>query len=152
LPNRRLLIERLREAVNFFEKSRESFALCFLDIDDFKKINDQYGHIVGDDILVQLATRLQHQLKPTDTLARQGGDEFVIVIYNVDSSSQILEKIDELKRVVQEPLTSHDETFVISASFGYSIYMIDSNTIEDLLKVADRRMYREKFRTLEQAK
>lgn len=148
LPNRRLLIEKLRYAADLFEQNQIPFALCFMDIDNFKIINDQYGHSVGDEILIQLAQRMQIYLTDSEMLARQGGDEFVLLLNGVSSAEIVMQKLTQLRAIIEAPLMVQEKTFTISVSFGYAIYQTDSYSIEDLLKVADRRMYREKFKNL----
>jgi len=146
LPNRRLLIDSLRKAVVRADQQNSQFAVCFIDINGFKPINDRYGHVVGDDILVQLASRIVDWLQADDILARQGGDEFVLIMDESNSVQHVTDRIEQMRGVIGAPLSSYGTQFEIVVSVGFAIYKMDANNTDELMKIADRNMYREKFR------
>ena len=144
LPNRTLFKDRLTQTVISSSRNKEQFALFFIDLDQFKKINDTLGHHIGDKVLIEAANRLQGALRAEDTLARLGGDEFTIIlkdIKNLQSASTVAQKIIE---TIKEPLTIDGHTLFISSSIGISLYPTDSQNEEDLIKYADTAMYKAK--------
>ncbi|MFA6196947.1 MAG: EAL domain-containing protein [Sulfurimonas sp.] len=144
LPNRTLFKDRLTQTVISSSRNKEQFALFFIDLDQFKKINDTLGHHVGDKVLIEAANRLQGALRAEDTLARLGGDEFTIIlkdIKNLQSASTVAQKITE---TIKEPLNIDGHTLFISSSIGISLYPTDSQNEEDLIKYADTAMYKAK--------
>lgn len=144
LPNRQLFRDRLEQGILISERDGKQFALLFIDLDRFKKINDTMGHDAGDDLLVQVAERLMACVRLSDTVARMGGDEFNIIIpslKNIDSVRVVAEKIiDDLHRVFN--LRGHEA--YIGASIGIAIYPIDGVNPADLSKKADAAMYQAK--------
>ena len=144
LPNRFLLEDRLRQAALHADRSGKNFSLMFVDLDDFKPVNDTYGHAAGDELLKQVANRLKECLRKHDTVARTGGDEFVIVLENVESAKAatlIGEKILE-QLALPIPVSAH--TLEISCSIGISMYPSDGNDIATLTANADVAMYQAK--------
>lgn len=144
LPNRTLFRDRLTQTVISSSRNKEQFALFFIDLDQFKKINDTLGHHIGDKVLIEAANRLQGALRAEDTLARLGGDEFTIIlkdIKNLQSASTVAQKITE---TIKEPLIIDGHTLFISSSIGISLYPTDSQNEEDLIKYADTAMYKAK--------
>jgi diguanylate cyclase (GGDEF)-like protein/PAS domain S-box-containing protein len=144
LPNRLLGKDRARQAIANADRSRSRVAAIFLDLDNFKLINDSLGHSVGDDLLVAVAARLQECLRETDTLCRLAGDEFLIILQNVagnDAISSICEKV--LKRLA-EPFVLDARELSTSFSIGIAVYPDDGGYTEDLLKNSDTAMYRAK--------
>lgn len=144
LPNRTLFKDRLTQSVIYSSRHKEEFALFFIDLDQFKKINDTLGHDIGDKVLMEAATRLQSALRAEDTLARLGGDEFTIIlrdIKNPQSASTVAEKIIQS---MKEPIVLAGRTLFISTSIGISLYPADSSNEDDLIKFADTAMYKAK--------
>ena len=144
LPNRRLVQDRFFQATAQANRSGTKVALAFLDLDSFKRINDTLGHDVGDALLKDIGKRLQACIRDTDTLSRQGGDEFLLVLTGleqVDDSAQVLIKIMDL---LQEPIRVADNELSTSASMGVAIYPDDGSNFETLMKKADIAMYRAK--------
>jgi diguanylate cyclase (GGDEF)-like protein/PAS domain S-box-containing protein len=146
LPNRKLINSRLENALERITQHGQPIALLFLDLDNFKLINDSYGHGVGDEVLIMIAHRLMACLRPGDTVARFGGDEFVILcdkIENEDAVSKISQKVVE---VLKQPLQIEGQNLYITASVGVVIAEGDTESAETLLRNADTAMYAAKER------
>ncbi len=118
LPNRRLLVDRLRLAQREADRSGEGFGIIFLDIDDLKAVNDTLGHSAGDDLLKAVAGRLRETLRDVDTVARFGGDEFVILLKELEEPEVIDSVLTRIKKVFEEPIQLTEETVPVSASLG----------------------------------
>jgi diguanylate cyclase (GGDEF)-like protein len=144
LPNRALFQDRLRQTILSSKRNNEMFALLFLDLDQFKKINDSLGHHVGDEVLIQVAKRFKNVLREEDTLSRLGGDEFTIILKNIKSGKSAATVAQKLLNSMKTPLEVSHHTLHISSSIGISIYPNDATTQEDLLKYADTAMYKAK--------
>lgn len=141
LPNRRMLNEHLTHMLE--QRPRENLAVLFVDLDRFKNVNDVYGHRIGDELLIIAAERMQKLLRETDFLARQSGDEFVIILpestgYRAGNTAH------SLVEILNELITIEKNELFISASIGISVYPEDGKTAEDLLKHADTAMYKAK--------
>ncbi len=144
LPNRMLFKDRLSQSISISLRNKEKFALLFIDLDQFKKINDSLGHHVGDSVLIEAATRLKNSLRQEDTLARLGGDEFTIILKDVkgiQSASAVAQKIVDIMR---EPIEVNGHTLFISSSIGISMFPNDATDSANLIKFADTAMYRAK--------
>ena len=151
LPNRRLLNDRLSMYVERIKHSDHTGTLLFLDLDNFKRINDSLGHNAGDEILVELSQRLMRVLSPTDTLARVGGDEFIILIENVgDSHKQASLESELMAKVIQsvfyDKFEVGDLAFQVSCSIGICLINNANAISENILKFADTAMYRSKMK------
>lgn len=146
LPNRHLLEERLRAARKHADLQQRCLSVCYLDIDGFKAINDQFGHKAGDQALRTLAERLTRALRSGDTVARIGGDEFVLLLQN-EVSEAVYQRI---LATVAEPLPVRDTTLTLTASLGITLYPDDNADAETLIRHADQAMYsaKEKGRNL----
>ncbi len=117
------------------------FALFFIDLDHFKQINDSLGHLVGDQLLVQVAKRIQKSIRKGDTIARNGGDEFVLIVDNGDSDQHFISVAEKILELFKNPfIINHKEVFS-SCSIGISIYPNNGTTVEELLKNSDAAMY-----------
>ncbi len=143
LPNRLLLSDRLKQAVDHAQTAKGQVAVMFLDLDGFKGINDSFGHQIGDQLLVQMAGRIRHTVRVQDTVARVGGDEFVLVAA-VNEAQDAAAIAEELVSVVDEPLTINGHDLLVTVSIGIAIYPDDARTPENLLKFADTAMYHAK--------
>ena len=144
LPNRRLFVERLELSLLTAKRARGNVAVLFIDLDRFKIINDTLGHSVADALLVEIAQRLKSCVRQTDTVARHGGDEFTVILPDLnqpEDAAQVAEKI--LERVV-EPVMAGATAIEISVSIGIAVYPFDGNDIDTLLRNADDAMYRAK--------
>ncbi len=141
LPNRRLLSDRIQQALSFAERQKVLVAVCYLDLDGFKPVNDIYGHEAGDQILRDVARRLKDEVRAHDTVARLGGDEFVLLLTDLKTES---EGDVILKRVVQaiaEPFTGDDEHVArISVSIGIVYFPQDATNSDTLLRYSDQAM------------
>ena len=141
LPNRRLLSDRLNQSIIRASRSGKSTAVCFLDLDSFKEINDQHGHAFGDQMLVNIAERLKEVLRADDTLARLGGDEFVILLSDVTSPEECTLILDRILQTVRLPVEVNTLKLAVSASIGVSLYPADNADPDTLLRHADQAMY-----------
>jgi diguanylate cyclase (GGDEF)-like protein len=141
LPNRCALEERLRAAFMRCERNSRRCAVFFLDLDDFKAINDRYGHGYGDRVLIALADRLVRHVRSSDTVARIGGDEFVILIDDLFTDEAAADAARKILRSLDEPLRVDDRTIRVRASIGVATYPGSSATPAALLSAADREMY-----------
>jgi len=143
LPNRAQMEDHLNYTLSLARRSNGHFALMFLDLDHFKDINDTLGHKIGDELLVKLSQRLKSVLREEDTLSRQGGDEFILLLPGADAhgSSIIAQKLLE---VVSRPFTVGHYELTVTISIGIALYPNDGNSIETLSKNADAAMYRSK--------
>ena len=142
LPNRALLRDRLSLAISQAKREDELLAVMFLDLDRFKNINDSLGHVVGDELLQQVSTRLKSCIREGDTLARFGGDEFTLLLPKIargkEDVSGVAEKINQ---VLKDPFLVDDNELYVSASIGIAIYPRDGTDMDSLIKHADIAMY-----------
>lgn len=144
IPNRVLLNDRLQVALNRMGRTGRRVALLFFDLDHFKNINDGFGHMVGDTLLVQLAERLKSQLRIGDTLARQGGDEFLILLPEVEEVEDVSLVAARLLETLQRPFVIGEIECFVTASVGVTIAPDDGREAGVLIKNADMAMYRAK--------
>lgn len=144
LPNRALLTERLALAVAFAERHRKRVALMFLDLDHFKHINDSLGHAVGDQLLQATAKRLTACVRHSDTVSRQGGDEFVVLLTEIDSAQDAAVMAEKLIATMAEPHLIGEHRLLVTLSIGISIYPDDGADVDTLLRHADTAMYHAK--------
>jgi len=143
LPNRRLLRDRISQALARAERDRSLVAVVFLDLDRFKLINDSWGHAEGDKVLVEIADRLQGVVRGSDTIARFGGDEFVVVREGIESSEDVAGYLDRLSDEVQRPIVLGSNDLIVNASIGVALGGA-GDTPETLLRDADAAMYKAK--------
>jgi len=141
LPNRSLLWDRLDQAITHVERYGGKGAIVFIDLDNFKNINDTLGHDMGDKLLIHIAQQLRSQLKSTDTIARIGGDEFAIVMTDINDISQLTLIIQRILNSVAKPCIARGVHIESSASIGLSIFPDDGLKSNDLMKNADLAMY-----------
>ena len=141
VPNRRLLSDRLLQAILRAQRSGNLLAICYLDLDGFKLVNDQHGHEVGDMLLVNITYRLQGALRAGDTLARLGGDEFVVLFNDLAREQECLQVLDRILNIISSPLTISNHEIVVSASIGVTFYPADNEEGDTLLRHADQAMY-----------
>ena len=142
LPNRTLALDRLQQALVQAERDQHGLALLYVDLDHFKEINDTQGHLIGDQVLAEVAARLSAVVRQRDTLARLGGDEFVLLgPSDAATASQVAERLLE---AVEQPVLVNGVRFTVGMSIGIALYPEDGRTAEDLLKHADTAMYRAK--------
>lgn len=144
LANRRLFKDRLDVALKQAQRHRQSLALLYLDLDRFKAVNDEHGHEVGDELLKEVARRLQSILRESDVIARIGGDEFNIILPDIAGSVAAENVADKVLQVVVEPFITGDIELNVSASVGLTLYPDDGVDAKQLIKNADVAMYRSK--------
>lgn len=144
LPNRMLFMDRLKMEVCRSQRSNKHFALLFIDLDRFKKINDTLGHKMGDQLLIEVAERLKRCVRGEDTVARLGGDEFTIILRNLDNSEYAAILAQKILDVLSKPMPVDGQELFLGGSIGVSIYPDDGENEESLLKNADTAMYRAK--------
>jgi diguanylate cyclase (GGDEF)-like protein/PAS domain S-box-containing protein len=144
LPNRALFNDRVRHAVELASRSENKAAMMFLDLDGFKEVNDSLGHEAGDQLLMDLSTRLREQLRESDTLARLGGDEFAFVIENINDRAAAEKVARKILGTIAETMVIDGQAVSITGSLGVCIYPDNGEEVEVLLKNADTAMYRAK--------
>lgn len=141
LPNRHLLIDRLQNAMTLARRTHETVALMFLDLDNFKWVNDSLGHESGDRLLLAVATRLKETVRASDTVARLGGDEFVVLLTQVDHDLEVSHIAGKIIEAVAQPLELAGHDFHVTTSMGIGLYPNDGDDAITLLKHADTAMY-----------
>lgn len=144
LPNRVLFIDRLKDAIDTAKMTNTKIAVVFFDIDNFKKVNDLFGHYAGDKLLIDISTKLKLSLQEHETLARFSGDEFTIFIENIAKTEEIIVFIDRIKKTFDNSFSADKHAINISSSFGISIFPDHGESVEELLKNADLAMYKAK--------
>lgn len=144
LPNRTLLSDRLDRAITRARRMKHRVAVIFLDLDHFKTVNDTLGHPVGDLLLIAVAGRMMPHLRETDTISRQGGDEFVILLPELHSAADAAQVCDKLQREMDEPVALDGRSLRISVSMGVAMFPDDGETVETLLQKADVALYQVK--------
>jgi diguanylate cyclase (GGDEF)-like protein len=144
LPNRLLFADRLEQSVIRAERSRTSMALMLVDIDDFKLVNDSFGHDAGDKLIKAVGKLISRSLRRADTIARLGGDEFAVIIENIDSPEDAISIADNLTTILEHNVRLDDQETYTSASIGISVYPDDGKDARSILKNADTAMFRAK--------
>ena len=144
LPNRVLLNDRITQAVSLAERNRTQVAVMFLDLDRFKNVNDSLGHTVGDKLLQEVARRLRGSMRASDTVSRQGGDEFVILMPDVDDAADIARRAQNVLDSISRAYSIDGHELITTPSIGISVFPSDGRDVETLLKNADAAMYHAK--------
>ena len=144
LPNRTLLLDRLTQAIHGACRRQDYVGVLFLDLDCFKTINDSLGHGVGDELLQAVTERLRACIRQEDTLARQGGDEFILVLSEIAEPAAAGRVAEHLLHALRAPFTLHEHLLHINASIGISIYPVDATDPPTLIRFADSAMYQAK--------
>ncbi len=144
LPNRVLLMDRLSQGIKKATRSKKMLAVVFLDIDNFKQINDAFGHDLGDLLLIETSGLLRMLVRETDTIARFGGDEFIIIIDSINSIEDISHVVQKISSRFQKPFNLKGELVKTTFSIGISVFPNDASDAQSLLKLADLAMYRAK--------
>lgn len=144
LPNRNLLSELMREQTARAERSGHSYALCYLDLDEFKPINDQHGHEIGGRVLVAVAERLRRLVRGSDVVARLGGDEFVLIFEGLDETGALDNRLQRVLDRIGEPVQVGELSLQVQASIGVTLYPQDQADPDTLLRHADQAMYQAK--------
>ncbi len=144
LPNRFLALNRLSQLILDARRSNRKVAIFFLDLDDFKKINDTLGHDVGDEVLTEAAKRLQDSIRDSDTVGRLGGDEFIVLVNELAHINDAGHVAEKLLDSFYSPFSYRDRELILSVSIGISIYPDDGDNASELLRKADSAMYHSK--------
>ena len=144
LPNRTMLADRLQQCMSFADRYDTKLAVAFVDLDQFKLINDSMGHHVGDELLVTMAGRLSKCVRESDTVVRLGGDEFVLLLTSLQKVEDIAQSMQRILAAVANPCVIEGRDFIVSCSIGIGIYPDDGADPNTLLKYADSAMYKAK--------
>jgi diguanylate cyclase (GGDEF)-like protein len=146
LPNRALFLDRLDQVISATRRSAGArFAVLFLDLDDFKSINDSLGHIAGDQLIVQVGRRLRDAVRETDSIARLGGDEFALVLPRIESEEEVLEVVNRIQAGLRPAFSLRGNSVFTSCSIGIVFSSARHQGAEELLRDADTAVYRAKF-------
>ena len=144
VPNRYLFLDRLTHLITQSTRNEYRFALLFIDIDKFKRINDTKGHLFGDQVLIEVASRLNSAIRHSDTLARFGGDEFIILLENISTKEDAITMKQTLAKTLNSEFIVNEDKVEISCSIGVAIFPDDGTTTDTLLTTADKAMYQTK--------
>ncbi|WP_417697790.1 putative bifunctional diguanylate cyclase/phosphodiesterase [Psychromonas sp.] len=144
LPNRSYSLEKLNHAIDYSQRTHKKVLLMYIDLDNFKQINDTLGHAAGDKILIETSQRLRSALRKTDTVARLSGDEFMVVINDLEDLEQATEIAFKIHHLFEQPFQIDKHLFHTSSSIGLAIYPDDADDAETLLKCADMALYKVK--------
>jgi len=144
LPNRRLFLDRLEQGVKRAQRSKSQLAIFFIDLDNFKLINDVHGHYVGDELLKEIGRRLLLAVRQSDTVARLAGDEFTIITENITDTMEVNSIARKIMTCFEAPFVIFGESIDMSASVGIGVYPDDGEDLTSLLKGADEAMYKAK--------
>jgi len=146
LPNRTLFRDRVHHAMAIARRTQNKLAILFLDLDDFKAVNDAFSHSQGDKLLVQISHRIRKCLRETDTVARLGGDEFVVLLENITQPKDIARVANQIIEEIAQPIPIQGHQYSISVSIGISVYPDDGSQTDQIIQNADTAMYRAKER------
>ncbi|MET0357526.1 MAG: EAL domain-containing protein [Cellvibrio sp.] len=141
LPNRVLLADRLKQALSRCHRTGNSLAVLYIDLDGFKSVNDNHGHETGDHLLITIAQRWTDVLREGDTLARIGGDEFIVILVDLENTNDYEFILQRLLQAATEPVTINDQLLRVSASIGVTIFPQDGPDADQLMRHADQAMY-----------
>ena len=141
VPNRVLLADRLAQALARTKREQGLMAVCYLDLDGFKSVNDNFGHEAGDQVLVEVTRRIKETIREDDTVARLGGDEFVLLLVGLQAPEECVSSLHRLLLAINQPVQLREKSLRISASIGVSLYPEDEQDADTLLHHADQAMY-----------
>ncbi len=144
IPNRYLLLDRIAHLINQSARNKKTFALLYIDLDKFKIINDTRGHSFGDKVLKEVASRLSRSIRHSDTIARIGGDEFVLLLEEIAGKHDISKMAETIVNELHKEFIIDEIVIEIGCSVGIATYPEDGNTTDSLLIAADKAMYRAK--------
>jgi diguanylate cyclase (GGDEF)-like protein/PAS domain S-box-containing protein len=144
LPNRFLALDRLSQLLGEAQRNQEKIAILFIDLDDFKKVNDTLGHEIGDKLLIEAATRLNKVVRKEDTVGRLGGDEFIVLLKGVNDNRDVLTVVENLLKCFREPFSLDGRDLTLTLSLGIAMYPDNGITSSELLRNADIAMYQAK--------
>jgi diguanylate cyclase (GGDEF)-like protein/PAS domain S-box-containing protein len=141
IPNRVLLADRMKLALAQTKREKKMLAVCYMDLDGFKLINDTLGHQAGDQVLIECAQRIDSILRESDTVARLGGDEFVVLLPNLHHKEECIVTLKRLLKAIAQPMRIHEQFCSVTASIGVSLFPDDETEADALLREADQAMY-----------
>ncbi len=141
IPNRMLLADRMKQAIAQTSRDGNMLAVCYLDLDGFKPVNDTLGHDAGDQVLIEIAKRLLNTVRGGDTVARLGGDEFVVLLLGLERGDECMVTLERLLSEIAQPISVKGNLLTLGASIGVSIYPLDDEVPDTLLRHADQAMY-----------
>jgi len=141
VPNRVLLADRMKQALARTQREGSLMAICYLDLDGFKPVNDSYGHETGDRVLVEVTRRIRQTIRQDDTVARLGGDEFVVLLVGLQASEECASSLNRLLEAIHQPIEIDARLIHITASIGVTLYPEDELDADTLLRHADQAMY-----------
>ncbi|HEY5139591.1 MAG TPA: diguanylate cyclase, partial [Methylococcales bacterium] len=144
IPNRVLLVDRMQQALAHTRREQNLLAICYLDLDGFKPINDTMGHDAGDKVLIEISKRISHSLRGGNTVARLGGDEFVILLQDIENTNECNSSLDRILSVIAQTIVFQGQPFTVTASIGVTLYPNDDEVPDTLLRHADQAMYQAK--------
>ena len=144
LPNRMMALDRISQEINRARRTRQRFAMFFIDLDNFKDVNDSLGHSVGDDLLVATGARVRATLRDADTVARLGGDEFLVLAPDITSETQVEEVAERLIKAISEPQDLNGRKVVARCSIGIALFPDNGDSVQTLMANADNAMYQAK--------
>lgn len=144
LPNRLLFADRLQQAIAKTKRGERHCAVCYLDLDEFKAVNDTYGHAAGDELLIEIAVRIRRILRANDTFARLGGDEFVLLMEDLASPKDSRVFLERVMKEIERPFEIDGQRIRITASIGVDTFSAEGGDADALLEQADQAMYRVK--------
>jgi diguanylate cyclase (GGDEF)-like protein len=141
IPNRVLLADRLQQALAHTKREGSTLAVCYLDLDGFKLVNDTMGHEAGDTVLIEVTQRIKDTIRGDDTVARLGGDEFAVLLLGLNAADECSVSLNRLLEAISQPIEIRSKLFEVSASIGVAIYPGDEYDADTLLRHADQAMY-----------
>jgi diguanylate cyclase (GGDEF)-like protein/PAS domain S-box-containing protein len=141
IPNRVLLADRLQQALAHTKREGSNLAVCYLDLDGFKLVNDTMGHEAGDRVLIEVTKRIKETIRGDDTVARLGGDEFAVLLLGLHAPEECSASLDRLLEAISQPIEIKGKLFEVSASIGVALFPLDEQDADTLLRHADQAMY-----------
>jgi diguanylate cyclase (GGDEF)-like protein/PAS domain S-box-containing protein len=141
MPNRVLLADRMKQALAHAQREQGRLAVCCLDLDGFKPVNDSFGHETGDRVLVEVTRRIKASIREDDTVARLGGDEFVVLLVGLQAAEECVTSLNRLLSMIRQPIEAGGHLINLSASIGVALYPEDEQDADTLLRHADQSMY-----------
>jgi len=146
LPNRNSLKDKVDEAIEIADSIENMSAICFIDIDGFKKVNDTLGHYAGDEVLKSVVYRIKNIIRDRDSMLRLGGDEFILIFSDLSSKDELDRVLERISAKVKEPIIIDNQVAKVSLSIGIALYPQDTTTVSELIAYADKAMYEAKNR------
>lgn len=142
--NRTIMLDRISHAISMAKRQHSQFALLFIDLDNFKPINDQHGHSAGDHALQQVSQRILSTIRSSDAVSRHGGDEFLVLLSDVKNRADVIAFTRKLGKILTQPYPIHGHQIKLSASIGIALYPDHASTAATLISYADAGMYKAK--------